>query len=283
MRDLPRRVSAAPFPSFQRASQEAAAQSRSPRWRLHPLADEPPATVPVHEAGPELFSQRTLRPHVRARANPRLPASCLCPRHSIRLSLLLTERRFCARRSSRRSRPWNSPAASETWSCTVLLGSAALSCCGRFGPLRNRPPVVWCHLLESWRQDGENSENMTEKRAKMGETWSIKKSARCPSMLAQQVSPFGDPQHGNQHQQARADRIDPRLPTGATTITDHVVRQGWRRGVRRAAAGRIPCGPSVLPGRRRRAGRVPRDAALGGCELNCLGILGVPWVMSLEL
>ena len=33
----------------------------------------------------------------------------------------------------------------------------------RFGPLRNRPPVFWCHALESWRQDGENSERMAEK------------------------------------------------------------------------------------------------------------------------
>eukprot|EP01045_Picozoa_sp_COSAG04_P022327 COSAG04_NODE_2507_length_3994_cov_3.489859_1_plen_128_part_10 len=29
---------------------------------------------------------------------------------------------------------------------------------GRFRPLRNRPPVFWCHFLESWRQDGENRE-----------------------------------------------------------------------------------------------------------------------------
>ena len=34
---------------------------------------------------------------------------------------------------------------------------------GRFGPLRNRPPVFWRHFLDSWRQDGENSEK-TEKK-----------------------------------------------------------------------------------------------------------------------
>ena len=40
---------------------------------------------------------------------------------------------------------------------------------GRFGPLRNRPPVFWRHFLDSWRQDGENSEKMEKKASKMGE------------------------------------------------------------------------------------------------------------------
>ena len=48
---------------------------------------------------------------------------------------------------------------------------------GRFGPLRNRPPVFWRHFLDSWRQDGENSEKTEKKRAKMGEIQPSKKSA----------------------------------------------------------------------------------------------------------
>ena len=59
---------------------------------------------------------------------------------------------------------------------------------GRFGPLRNGLPVLWCPFLESWRQDGENSEKTEKKRAKMGEIQPNKKSAGCPSMLAQQVA-----------------------------------------------------------------------------------------------
>ena len=47
----------------------------------------------------------------------------------------------------------------------------------RFGPLRNRPPVLWCHFLDSSCQDGENSEKTEKKRAKMGEIWPNKKSA----------------------------------------------------------------------------------------------------------
>ena len=39
---------------------------------------------------------------------------------------------------------------------------------GRFGPLRNRPTVFWCHFLESWRQDGENREKTAKKRGKNG-------------------------------------------------------------------------------------------------------------------
>ena len=42
---------------------------------------------------------------------------------------------------------------------------------GRFRPLRNRPPVFWCHFLE-------NSEKMAKQRATMGEIWPVKKSAR---------------------------------------------------------------------------------------------------------
>ena len=48
---------------------------------------------------------------------------------------------------------------------------------GRFGPLRNRPPVLWYHFPDSSRQDGENSEKTEKKRAKMGEIWPNKKSA----------------------------------------------------------------------------------------------------------
>ena len=57
------------------------------------------------------------------------------------------------------------------------------SCCGRFGPLRNRPPVFWCHVLESWLQDGENREKTRKNGAKMGEIWPKKKSAGCPSII----------------------------------------------------------------------------------------------------
>ena len=48
---------------------------------------------------------------------------------------------------------------------------------GRFGPLRNRPPVFWCHFLESWLQDGENREKTRKNGANMGEIWPKKKSA----------------------------------------------------------------------------------------------------------
>ena len=49
-------------------------------------------------------------------------------------------------------------------------------------------PCLLVPLLDSWRQDGENSEKTAKKRAKMGEIQPSKKSAGCPSMLAQQVS-----------------------------------------------------------------------------------------------
>ena len=45
----------------------------------------------------------------------------------------------------------------------------------RFEPLRNRPTVFWCRLLDSWRQDGENSEKTEKKRAKMGEHSHLKR------------------------------------------------------------------------------------------------------------
>ena len=48
---------------------------------------------------------------------------------------------------------------------------------GRFGPLRNRPPVFWRLFLDSWRQDGENSEKTGKKASKMGEIQPSKKSA----------------------------------------------------------------------------------------------------------
>ena len=48
---------------------------------------------------------------------------------------------------------------------------------GRFGPLRNRPPVLWYHFLESWRRDGENREKTRKNGARMGEIWPKKKSA----------------------------------------------------------------------------------------------------------
>ena len=60
---------------------------------------------------------------------------------------------------------------------TPLKNGGDHSCCGRFGPLRNRPPVLWRLFLDSWRQDGENSEKTAEKRAKMGEIQPNKKSA----------------------------------------------------------------------------------------------------------
>ena len=52
---------------------------------------------------------------------------------------------------------------------TPLKNGGDHSCCGRLGPLGNRPTVFWCHVLESWRQGGQNSENTEEKRVKMGE------------------------------------------------------------------------------------------------------------------
>ena len=54
---------------------------------------------------------------------------------------------------------------------------------GRFRPLRNRPPVFWCHFLESWRQDGENRERTRKNGAKMGEIWPKKKSAGRRSII----------------------------------------------------------------------------------------------------
>ena len=51
----------------------------------------------------------------------------------------------------------------------------------RFGPSRNRPPVFWYHFLESWRQDGENSEKTRKNGAKMGEKWPNKKSVGSPT------------------------------------------------------------------------------------------------------
>ena len=47
----------------------------------------------------------------------------------------------------------------------------------RFGPLRNRRPVLRCRLLDSGRRDGENSEKTRKNGAKMGEIWPKKKSA----------------------------------------------------------------------------------------------------------
>ena len=58
---------------------------------------------------------------------------------------------------------------------TPLKNGGDHSCCGRFGPLRNRPWVFWCHFSDSWRQDEENSEKTAKKRAKMGEIWPNKK------------------------------------------------------------------------------------------------------------
>ena len=56
---------------------------------------------------------------------------------------------------------------------TPLKNGGDHSCCGRFGPLRNRPPVFWCHFLESWRQDKENSEKNGEKTSKNGRETAI--------------------------------------------------------------------------------------------------------------
>ena len=52
---------------------------------------------------------------------------------------------------------------SEAVRPTPLKNGGDHSCCGRFGPLRNRPPVFWRHFLESWRQDGGNREKTAEK------------------------------------------------------------------------------------------------------------------------
>ena len=61
----------------------------------------------------------------------------------------------------------------KNWSAATTLSSA----------VTERPPVFWCHFLESWRQDGENSEKMAKKRAKMGEIWPKKKSAGRRSII----------------------------------------------------------------------------------------------------
>ena len=63
---------------------------------------------------------------------------------------------------------------------------------GRFRPLRNRPPVFWCHFLESWRQDGENREKTRKNGAKMGEIWPKKKSAGRRSIIEVSVPPVAE-------------------------------------------------------------------------------------------
>eukprot|EP01045_Picozoa_sp_COSAG04_P007013 COSAG04_NODE_356_length_16034_cov_11.195168_15_plen_117_part_00 len=68
-------------------------------------------------------------------------------------------------------------AAAGSVRLTPLKNGGDHYCCGRFGPLRNRPPVFWCHFLESWLQDGESREKTRKNGAKMGEIWPKKKSA----------------------------------------------------------------------------------------------------------
>ena len=67
--------------------------------------------------------------------------------------------------------------STTTYKLTPLKNGGDHSFGSRFRPLRNRPPVFWCHFLEFWCRDGENSEKTEKKRAKMGEIWPNKKSA----------------------------------------------------------------------------------------------------------
>ena len=67
----------------------------------------------------------------------------------------------------------------------------------RFGPLRNRPPVFWCHFLESWLQDGENREKTRKNGAKMGEIRPKKKSAGRRSIIEGTV-PVARLRHGRE-------------------------------------------------------------------------------------
>ena len=69
------------------------------------------------------------------------------------------------------------PAGADEVRSTPLKNGGDHSFGSRFGPLRNRPPVLWCHFLESWLQDGENREKTRKNGAKMGEIWPKKKSA----------------------------------------------------------------------------------------------------------
>ena len=78
--------------------------------------------------------------------------------------------------------------SSEHVRSTPLKNGGDHSFGSRFRPLRNRPPVFWCHFLESWRQDGENREKTRKNGAKMGEIWPKKKSVGCPSIIEGSVS-----------------------------------------------------------------------------------------------
>ena len=64
-------------------------------------------------------------------------------------------------------RPSANPVVSPEVRITPLKNGSDHSFGSRFGLLRNRSPVVWCHFLDFWRQDGENS----EKRRKNEQNW----------------------------------------------------------------------------------------------------------------
>ena len=47
-------------------------------------------------------------------------------------------------------------------------------------------------MLDSWRQDGENSEKTAKSGAKMGEIWPKKRSAGCPSKVVSAVAEIAE-------------------------------------------------------------------------------------------
>ena len=75
---------------------------------------------------------------------------CVCAERSRSLTL----------RSVMPEKTAETPAAVRS---TPLKNGGDHSFGGRFGPLWNRPPVFRCHFLDSWRQDGENSEKMAKR------------------------------------------------------------------------------------------------------------------------
>ena len=60
--------------------------------------------------------------------------------------------------------PLHDAAALKALNVTDIVVFAQCGGDHSFGPLQNRPTVFGCRLLDSWRQDGETSEE-TEKRA----------------------------------------------------------------------------------------------------------------------
>ena len=81
------------------------------------------------------------------------------------------------RRGVQLDRPLTTALGEGSVRFTPLKNGGDHSFGSRFGPLRNRPPVFWRRLLDSWRQDGENSEKTEKKASKMGEIQPSKKSA----------------------------------------------------------------------------------------------------------